>query len=349
MKRFFWRILITSCFLVPLPVAAQDLRLPRDPEKLMLRAQNFWAAIGARQRLQALDFVLPEKKDLFFSGNVPPIVSAKVLGLDLTTDINHAAIRVNLEVLNPLTGLSRWTATDSWVWRRGTWYVDLANALEVFPRGNPANPVVAAEVQRQIEKDFEILRNPVDVGTLIQGEPSRTEVPIRYTGDAPISIDVALQNPLVDLEYESSSKITAASKSFVLLIDTSHEGPFNFPLPLKISSGGVSVERTVLVKGTVFAPVTFRQEPADGPIVQGENFSVFVRNNTAEEAKIRYITVDGKLLIMKQPGKLPPNEEVEVVLRLKPDEIPDRLYLVLDTPIHDRSSYTYRFRNVRRQ
>src|ERR1700745_2280586 len=124
MKRFFGLILIASCSLVPLPVAAQDLRLPRDPEKLMLRAQNFWAAIGARQRLQALDFVLPEKKDLFFSGNVPPIVSAKVLGLDLTTDINHAAIRVNLEVLNPLTGLSRWTATDSWVWRRGTWYVD---------------------------------------------------------------------------------------------------------------------------------------------------------------------------------------------------------------------------------
>src|SRR5207237_10776145 len=116
---------------------------------------------------------------------------------------------------------------------------------------------------------------------------------------------------------------------------------FNFPLPLKIKSGGAAIERTLVVKGTVFAPVTFRQEPADGPIVPGENFSVFLRNNTAQEATIRYVSADGTLIIVKEPTKLPRKQDVEVVLRLKPDERLDRLVLILDTPLEGRMDYIY--------
>src|SRR5207249_2468092 len=86
MKRFSFLIL-GLYFLMAAVGSAQNLSLPRDPEKLMLRAQNFWAAVVSRQRLQALEFVLPEKKELYVSGNAPPIVKAKVIGIDLTSDV----------------------------------------------------------------------------------------------------------------------------------------------------------------------------------------------------------------------------------------------------------------------
>src|SRR5436853_1539281 len=134
MKTFSFLILGFYFSLAPALASAQALHLPRDSEKLTLRAQNFWAAVVSRQRLQALEFVLPEKKELYVSGNAPPIVKAKVIGIDLTSDINRAAIRVGLEALNPGTGLASWTITDSWVWRRGNWYVELGNPGEVFPK-----------------------------------------------------------------------------------------------------------------------------------------------------------------------------------------------------------------------
>src|SRR5205085_4449002 len=134
------------------------------------------------------------------------------------------------------------------------------------------------------------------------------------------------------------------------LVDaTDWEGAFNLPLPLKIQSQGNTVERTLVVKGSVFAPFTFRQDPADRPLKAGEQFSVFVRNNTAEEAGIRSLSVEGKAFLLKEPKKLLPNEEIEIVLKLKPDDIPDKLYLELETPIQGRDRFTYRFQNVRRQ
>ncbi|MBF8255048.1 MAG: NADP transhydrogenase subunit alpha, partial [Deltaproteobacteria bacterium] len=52
------------------------------------------------QRLQALEFVLPEKKNLFLSGNPLPILNAKVQGVDLiviaTPAVGHEYIARNL-------------------------------------------------------------------------------------------------------------------------------------------------------------------------------------------------------------------------------------------------------------
>ena len=346
MKRFSFLIFGLYFFMAAL-ASAQDLRLPRDPEKLMLRAQGFWAAVVSRQRLQALEFVLPEKKELYVSGNALPVVKAKVLGVDLTGDINRAAIRVILEALTPGTGPASWTITDSWVWRRGNWYVELGNPGEIFPKSGPANTVDVKKIQEEIEKTFEILQNPVDLGTLIQGDYSTFEIPIKYTGDAPISLELGLPNPIVDFDYQSTSRITSSSRNLVLLVTTADwEGAFDLPLPLKIQSQGATVERVLVVKGSVFAPLTFRQDPPDRPLKPGEQFSLFLRNNTSQEAGIRSLSVEGKALILKEPRKVPPNEEVEVVFKRKPDDTPDKLYIELETPIQGRDRFTYRFRNV---
>jgi hypothetical protein len=307
--------------------------------------------VASGQRLQALEFVLTEKKDLFLSGSPIPILKAKVLGLDLTSDANRAAVRVNVDVLTKeaASGHLNWIITDSWVWSRDNWYLNLTSPPGVFPKDGSPETVDVKAVQSQIERNFEILLNPVDVGTLIEGQYRRIEVPIKYTGDVPISVELALPNPLVDLEYASSVGITSRSKHFVLLVASQNwEGPFNLPLPLRVRYQTATVERTLLVKGEIFAPITFRQNPPNGPIEEGQEFSVFIRNNTSQASGIRFISVDAKLDVLKPPQVLPPNQETEVVLKLRRGETPDQLYLELDASIEGRDIYTYRFRNVRR-
>jgi len=80
----------------------------------------------------------------------------------------------------------------------------------------------------------------------------------------------------------------------------------------------------------------------------GQQFSIFIRNNTDEQALIGTVIVDGKMDLLKQPEALLPHDEVELVFKPHPDEIPDRLSLVLKTPIQGRSNYIYAIRSARR-
>src|SRR5712692_4616753 len=88
------------CVLISVGASAQDLRLPRDSQKLIERAQAFWTAIVAGHRVEAIGFILPEKRDLFLSGSPAPIIRAEVIGLDLSTQPERAQIRINIETLS---------------------------------------------------------------------------------------------------------------------------------------------------------------------------------------------------------------------------------------------------------
>ena len=349
MKRAFCLTLPLYLF-ATIFISAQNLQLPRNSEKLVERVQRFWAAMVSNRRVQALEFILPEKKDLLLSGNPMPILSAKVIGLDLTSDPNRAAVRTNIETLSQgaASGRATWTITDLWLWRGDNWYLNLENPPDIFPGRKSADEPAVGEIQKQIEKTFELLRNPVDLGTLTEGEHLRFDIPIKYTGNFPVSVELGLANSLVDLDTGTSIEVTSKSNHLVLLVDTQGwEGPFNIPLPLRIRSGAAATERTLIVEGNVFAPVVFRQEPPDGPIEAGRPISVFIRNNTPEEARFQ-VNTDAKFEILKRPETLLPNAETEVVLKLKPGESPDQLHLELGAPIHGRTIFSYRFRNVRR-
>jgi hypothetical protein len=345
-KRLFLPLLI--CLLPMLSASAQNLRLPRDPERLIDRVQKFWAAMASGQRFQALEFVLPEKKDIFVSGTVIPLLGAKVLGIDLTTDPNRATVRVAVDVFSPQAGANRasWPISDSWLWQKNNWYVNVETP-PVFANG----PLPGADAkamnakQEEIDKKFEILSNTIDVGRLIQGQISQVEVPIKYTGTVPVTVGLALPNPLVDIPV--SAPLTSDSKNIVLVLSTENwEGPFNLPLVLNVQHEAATISRTLQVKGDVFAPITFRQDPPNGPIEEGKEFSVFIKNNTEQQVAIRF-SVDAKLDFMKLPDVLPANSEIEAVLRLRPRESPDRLYLFLNSPVYGRETYVYRFRNAR--
>jgi hypothetical protein len=337
-------------FALTAPVSGQNLRLPRDPDKLLDRAQKFWAAMISRQRAKALDFVRPDKKDAFLSENFLPLIKARVLGLDLTTAPDRAVVRVALDVLSPenASGFSTWTVPDTWFWKEGNWYWDVPDNSAFFKVGPGQAPANDKDVKEDLTKNFQILRNEIDLGTLIQGEfPPPIEVPIQYTGNLRFSLELALPNPIVNLASMSDT-VTSSTKSLVLIVSTENwNGSFSLPLPLKIRSGNVIVERTLFIKGSVFVPLVFRQSPADGPM-PGQEFSIFIQNNTDEQGSIGLVAVDGKMDLLKQPEALLPHQEVELVFKLHPDEIPDRLVLGLKTPIQGRSTYTYPIRVARR-
>ena len=345
MKRSPFLLLAFTLFAASL-VDAQELRLPRNPDRLVERAQKFWNAVASGQRLDALQFVLPERKNLFLSSNPLPVLKAKVLGVDLTADPAQAAVRIALDILSVevQAGQLNVMITDPWIWQGGNWYVNLRGAADIIPK--PLRPVDPKEFQTQIDRDFEILQNPVDLGKLTAGEHLRVEVPIKYTGDLPISIEIGLPNPLISMGVANA--ITSNSKSLVLLVGTDDwDGPFDLPLPLKISQGSASAARTLVVKGEVFVPLAFRQDPPKGPIEEGREFSVFIRNNTDQPAGVLFFSTDAKLDVVKQPKVLPAKQEAELVLKLRPGQSPDVLYVYLDSPISGRDTYTYQFRNVR--
>jgi hypothetical protein len=345
MKNHF-RMMFALCFLAASPAVAQDLRLPRDPEKLIQRVQAFWQNVAAGQRLQAAEFVLPEKKNLYVSGNPVPVIKASVLGIDLTPNRDMATVRVSLSVLgtNLSTGPVSWTISDPWVWQRGNWYVDLQDASEIFPDGRSIPKEEANKIQEAVEKNFEILRNPVELGKLADGQHFTVEVPIKYSGNLPVAVEPALPNPLIGMPV--GPLVTSETKNLVLHVGTDNwEGPFNLAIPLKIRHRDVTIERTLRVTGEVFVPIAFRQDPPDGPLVDGREFSVFVRNNTDQDVRIKLLTVDAKLDVTKQPSVLTAGQETQLSFKRRPGIAPDSLFIQLETPVNGRDSYTFKFRN----
>ena len=322
--------------------------MPRDPDKLIDRAQKFWMALTTNQRYKALDFVLPEKKDLFLSGSSVPILRAKVVGLDFTSNPDEASIRISMDVFakESSSGFLTWVVTDPWIWKDGNWYFNMQQPPGIFPTTSVESTIDVKKIQAQIEKNFKILRNPIDLGRLLDGQHLSIEVPIKYMGELPLSLDMTLPNPLVALKV-LNEPITSQTQSFTLMVGTdAWDGPFSLPLPLKIRYQSVTVERTLTISGNVFVPLAFRLSPAGGAL-PGREFSVFVRNNTDTASAIQTVVGD-KMDLVKFPKALPPHGEAELVFKPHPNETPDQLYITLEKPIEGRSSYTYRFPDTRR-
>jgi hypothetical protein len=346
MKSLFRIVFVLGLLAIP-SAFAQDLQLPRDSEKLMERVQAFWRNFTAGQRLQAAEFVLPEKKNLFVSGNPVPVVKAVVQGVDLTPDREKATVRVSVTVLGTdlSSGQANWTISDTWIWRRGNWYADVQDANSIFPEGRLISKADQQKIQESIDKSFEILRNPIELGKLTDGQHFSVEVPIKYTGDLPISIEPATPNPVVSMPV--SPPIRSDSKSFTIYIGTDDwEGPFNFPLVLNVKYREITVQRKLNITGEVFVPVAFRQDPPNGPLVEGKEFSVFVLNNTDEEIR-GFLSVDARLDILQQTNVFPPHKETQLIFRPKPHVAPpDGIAFQWQQPVSGKSVLTYRLRNV---
>jgi hypothetical protein len=342
------RIMVAVC-LLPIPAAfSQNLRLPRDPDKLVERVQVFWQSVVSGQRLQAAEFVLPEKKNIFLSGNPVPVVKATVVAVDLTSDRDMATVRVNLSVLgtNLSDGPANWTISDAWIWRRGNWYIDVADASQIFPEARAGQKLDEKKVQDSIDKSFEILRDRIELGKLTDGQHFTIEVPIKYTGEFPLTVEPALPNPVISVPL--APPLTSKAQNLVLAVGTDNwEGPINAPVILNLKYLNVTVERTLTVTGEVFIPLALRQEPANAPLVDGQEFSVYVRNNTDQDVRLRYMSVDAKVDITKRSEVFPAHQETQLTFRKRPGIMPDSVYLQLEAPVNGRDAYTFKFINTR--
>src|SRR5262245_24724674 len=116
------------------PAQNDSLRVPRDPEKLVARAQEYWSYVIAGQRLKAVQFVVPQKRDAFVSIATLPASGAKVAGIELTNDGTRATLRVQLTMLLSEAGVDRpaWVIQDHWVWRNNNWFVDVGSPRDLL-------------------------------------------------------------------------------------------------------------------------------------------------------------------------------------------------------------------------
>jgi hypothetical protein len=347
MKSTYACLVIALALLCPLPARSQALRLPRESERLVMRAQSFWASMVNGQVLKATEFVLPETRDAFLSQKFSPTLGAKVLGVDLTGDPDQATIRIEIQVMNPQLSLDRTflTITDNWVWRRNNWFKQTpSKPMSFMP--DAGNSDVATELNKhQIDASLMLLEDSVDLGTITPGPTRQIEIPIRYSGSVPLTVDQVL--PLDFLAVRApSGRLTSDSKSLDLYVNSeAWTGPFAIALPIRFSYLGASIQRVLTVRGEVFLPISFRQVPADGVVAPDGRISVFVSNNTSETVYLNGASVDSKLdVVADGPQVLEPNREYEWIFKLIPNETPDTFYIQTRNPLYGRDTFRMRFR-----
>ncbi len=350
------RLALVIILILPLEKvgSAQNVKIPRDLPRLLARVQDFWTALAANQRLKALEFVHPDKKEFLLSSGGLPFVSAQVLGIDFTGDTNRAAVRVSARAISreSASGQLSWVVTDTWIWDKNNWFLDLED-----PKGG-ANPFASSRkpaadsdgLRAEAESRIKILDNVIQLGTVVRSELRRVPVRIEYTGDGAIWIESGMSSELVSVESISSQEITPESKDFALLLNTeAWEGPFAIPYPLKIHYKGITFERVVTVQGNIFAAITATQSPSPFTNVPGQDLVLSIRNNTDETVKVASIGTGGLFEVVRFPPTVPSNGQADLVLKLKPNAKADPnqpIQLNLEQPLNGKRIYDLRL-NVR--
>ncbi len=347
------RLAFVLVFLFPSEdfVQAQVPKIPRDFNKLVDRAQDFWTAMAANQRLKALEFVVPEKKEFLLSSGGMPFVDPQMVGIDFTGDVNRASVRVSVKAISPATPSGRldWIVTDTWVWLRNNWFLDIQD-----PKGgmnlfiSSRKPSDAPDpVRTEAESQFKILDSSVEVGTITKGDVHRIPVRVEYTGDAGVWIASGLTSELLSLEGISQS-VTAKSKEFGLLLNTeAWDGPFTILYPLKIHYKGITIDRSVTVRGSIFVPLSMTQRPSPFLHSPEHDPALLVRNNTAATVTVLSVGSEGVFSVVRFPDRIPAGGEGEIVLRLdlnakaSPNQL---IHLNLEQPLQGSRVYDLRLR-----
>ena len=332
-----------------LPHAAQDPGVPVDLSGLVSAAQRTRSLLAAGQMLEAMEFVLPEKRDDLLGAGRATFRNPRVVGVDLTDDPDRVIVRVALNMLPGITAGARrdWVARDPWLRRDGTWYFDPGRFGDFFlGRGTvvEALDVDSAEIEKEFESSFRLIDGFIDVGTLNQGDRKVLSVRIEYSGTSPIRIETPIPSRLLALDRPSTAQVSAGTQDITAVVDTrGWEGPFRIPLPLKIYYRGGVFDRVLTVVGNVFVPFTFRLDP-DWTRRSEEDFRFLLRNNSAQAVEIAYVTVDGTLAIVGHSERIEAAGEGFVHLQRVPGVQPtNEVTVVLREPLLGKRFYEFPF------
>ena len=343
-----YHLLLLSYLNLAVPNAFQDPGVPVDLSGLVSVAQRTRSLLAAGQMLEAVEFVLPERRNDLLGAGRATFRNPRVVGVDLTDDPDRVIVRVALEMLPGITAGARmdFVARDPWVRRDGTWYFDPGLFRDVLRSGAVGEAVEddPAEVEEDFESSFRLIDGFIEVGTLNQGERRVLSVRIEYSGTSPIRIEAPIPSRLVALDRASTAQVSAGTEDIKLVVDTEGwEGPFRIPLPLKIHyRGGVS-DRVLTVVGNVFVPLTFRTDPEwDRP--SEEEFRFLLRNNSPQAVEIAYVTVDGTLAIVGHSKRIEAAGDGFIHLQRLPEVEPtNEVTVVLREPLLGRRVYEFPF------
>jgi len=333
--------LLISCLLVlgVAPLSSGQDQLPRDPDKLLVRARQFWQQLVDHRKANALEFVLPEKRDVFLGGDTLPVLEAKVVGLDFTESKERAAVRVAVKVLAPGAPTpTLWTITDRWLWQRNNWFADAASPKEIFTvmhGGLP--PEEAARVSQEIGNDLKGPVEELNLGTFVKGSLHEFDIPLEYAGKWLLRAEITP----VTIVFLKDHTIAPGAKAAQGRIDASNiQGQFRIPLTFRVSYDTAVVERRLTLTGTVFSPITFRQVP-EGPLKKGDLLTIFVKNNTTEVAPLQYIQTGLDVEEVSSFEAIEPGGEATIVYRIGSDNPPIHIDVLFRNSIYGASQYSY--------
>ena len=326
--------------------SGQSPKIPPQLSMLLDRARDFRTALAAGDLVRAQEYVLAEARNRVLGGQGQMFRDPQVLGLDLGEDPSRVGVRVSLRVLTQGADTAgRFVVRDGWIHTEGEWFFDAPGFRDVWELEGLVAEIDTEALKSQLDGEFELLEDQVDVGRLIRGEHRSVRVPIRYSGDAPARIETTLPSELLTLDAVSTRVINSDSGDFVLLLsaDNDWEGVFDIPLPLEIHARGVSIKRTLRVKGNVFAPLDL--ERSTEALGDPAEYRFIIVNNSEETMRVAYMSVDGKMDILGHSEEIEPGGEGFVHLRSIPDQtLADRLTIVLKEPLFDRQNYVFRLR-----
>jgi hypothetical protein len=329
-------------FLGP-PAGAQSNRIPqapRDIEKLLARAQEFWASVVKDRKAEALELVTPDRRNVYLATKSSPILEATVEGLKWTDSRERAVLSVSVKTVDPVVGPSTWTLTDHWIWSKNNWYANppLPTDMWNVMNGILPDPEVQKAV-KEIEAELSGLPSEIDLGSVLQDTHHPFEIPVQYSGVRTLRLAIDPRPPL-SLIDGSFKKEMGKIKAYV--DSASIDGLFAIPAKIRFTSGQAVVEKPIVIKGKVFKPLSFRHVP-ERPSKQGEVFSVFVTNNTSEVLPIQYVAGEFEAEVTKEPTVIGPGQEAEIIFRLIANVPPVRVDVQLKSPVYGRSQYSYIF------
>ena len=129
------------------------------------------------------------------------------------------------------------------------------------------------------------------------------------------------------------------------LISELWEDDFAIPVTLKATLQGASIERTVIVRGSVLAPITIVQEPAFFVDVPGNNLVVKIRNHTDQSSQVVSISTAEAFDIAEMPTTIAANAELVIRLRRRDkSSVPDKIYLNFSPGFNGRSIFIFPLR-----
>jgi hypothetical protein len=159
-------VLSSLCVLLgALPVLGQQ----GDFWQLIDRASRLWELRSQAKRVDALQLIEPETRDVYLQIPEFPISSFNVTGVEITADRNRLDVLTIVHSLVPRVGEMDRTVKETWVWKGGQWFMHAATARSPFdtdPNTKPAIPV-----------EFRLSESVIDVGRHAQGDVVEGKIP----------------------------------------------------------------------------------------------------------------------------------------------------------------------------